>query len=70
MQSGNNTYADHNGNVYKDTGSGWQKNDNGSWNNVEKPSKSTTDSLDAQKQARAAGDQRSASSSWGSKGLG
>ncbi len=82
VQSGNNTYADHNGNVYKDTGSGWQKYDNGSWNNVEKPSTSTTagsmsrpstgttDSLDAQKQARAAGDQRSASSSWGSKDWG
>ena len=69
-QSGNNTYADKNGNIYKDTGSGWQKNDNGSWNNVEKPSTSTTDSLDAQKQARAAGDQRSASSSWGSKDWG
>jgi hypothetical protein len=81
VQSGNNTYADHNGNVYKDTGSGWQKYDNGAWNNVEKPSASTagstsrpststTDSLDAQKQARAAGDQRSASSSWGSKDWG
>jgi hypothetical protein len=69
-QSGNNTYADKNGNIYKDTGSGWQKNDNGSWNNLEKPSTSTTDSLDAQKQARAAGDQRSASSSWGSKDWG
>jgi hypothetical protein len=82
VQSGNNSYADHNGNVYKDTGSGWQKYDNGSWNNVEKPSTSTTsgamsrpststtDSLDAQRQARAAGDQRSASSSWGSKDWG
>jgi hypothetical protein len=82
VQSGNNTYADHNGNVYKDTGSGWQKYDNGSWNNVEKPSASTTagsmtrpststtDSLDAQKQARTAGDQRSAASSWGSKDWG
>jgi hypothetical protein len=70
LQSGNNTYADHSGNVYKDTGSGWQKYDNGSWNNVEKPSASTTDSLDAQKQARTAGDQRSASSSWGSKDWG
>ncbi|MGB8885148.1 MAG: hypothetical protein WCC87_00400 [Candidatus Korobacteraceae bacterium] len=31
-------YAGHDGNVYKNTGSGWQKYDNGSWNNVEKPS--------------------------------
>ena len=30
-------YAGHDGNVYKNTGSGWQKYDNGSWNNVEKP---------------------------------
>ena len=29
-------YADHNGNVYKNTGNGWQKYDNGSWNNVNK----------------------------------
>jgi len=29
-----NLYADHNGNVYKNTGSGWQSYNNGSWNNV------------------------------------
>ena len=29
-------YADHNGNVYQNTGSGWQKYDNGSWNDVNK----------------------------------
>lgn len=29
-----NMYADKNGNVYKNTGSGWQKYDNGSWNSV------------------------------------
>jgi len=27
-------YADHNGNVYKNTGSGWQSYNNGSWSNV------------------------------------
>jgi hypothetical protein len=32
-----NMYAAHDGNVYKNTGSGWQKYDNGSWNNVNKP---------------------------------
>lgn len=32
--SSGNMYADHNGNVYQNTGSGWQKYDNGSWNNV------------------------------------
>ena len=31
-------YAGHDGNVYKNTGSGWQKYDNGSWNNAPKPS--------------------------------
>jgi hypothetical protein len=30
-------YAGHDGNVYKNTGSGWQKYDNGSWNSVQKP---------------------------------
>src|SRR6516162_8820588 len=29
-------YAGHDGNVYKNTGSGWQKYDNGSWNTVDK----------------------------------
>lgn len=32
-----NTYAAHDGNVYKNTGNGWQKYDNGSWNSVNKP---------------------------------
>ncbi len=30
-------YAGHDGNVYKNTGSGWQSYNNGSWNNVQKP---------------------------------
>ena len=30
-------YAGHDGNVYKNTGDGWQKYDNGSWNQVQKP---------------------------------
>jgi hypothetical protein len=64
----NNMYADHNGNVYKNTGNGWEKYDNGSWNNVQKPN--TTQSLNSQQWARQAGDQRSASSSWGSKSWG
>lgn len=32
-----NMYAGHDGNVYKNTGSGWEKYDNGSWNSVNKP---------------------------------
>ncbi len=27
-------YAGHDGNVYKNTGSGWQKYDNGTWSTV------------------------------------
>ena len=60
---GNNYYADHNGNVYKNTGSGWQKYDNGSWNNVQ--DKQQMQSLDSHQQARQWGDDRSASSAWG-----
>ena len=33
-----NMYAGHDGNVYKNTGSGWQSYDNGNWNSVNKPS--------------------------------
>src|SRR5438067_5150014 len=32
-----NMYTGHDGNVYKNTGNGWQKYDNGSWNSVNKP---------------------------------
>jgi hypothetical protein len=35
--SNGDMYAGHDGNVYKNTGSGWQKYDNGSWNTVDKP---------------------------------
>ena len=38
--SSGNMYAGHDGNVYKNTGDGWQKYDNGSWNSVDKPSSS------------------------------
>jgi hypothetical protein len=34
--SSGDMYADHNGNVYQNSGSGWQKYDNGSWNDVNK----------------------------------
>jgi uncharacterized membrane protein YgcG len=60
---GNNYYASHDGNVYKDTGSGWQQYNNGSWNDAQ--DRQQTQSLDSQAQARQWGDQRSASSSWG-----
>src|SRR5437870_1754029 len=32
-----NMYAGQDGNVYENTGNGWQKYDNGSWNSVNKP---------------------------------
>lgn len=32
-----NMYAEHDGNAYKNTGNGWQKYNNGSWNSVNKP---------------------------------
>ncbi len=34
-------YAGHDGNVYRNTGSGWQKYDNGSWNPVQPPDRNT-----------------------------
>ena len=39
--SSGDMYAGHDGNVYKNTGSGWEKYNNGSWNSVNTPSKST-----------------------------
>jgi len=79
-RSGNNVYADKDGNVYRNTGGGWQSYNNGGWSDVQKPaattgsmpsgssrpSTSSVQSLDSQMQARQAGTQRSASSSWGS----
>jgi hypothetical protein len=47
-----NMYAGHDGNVYKNTGSGWEKYDNGSWNSM---SKSTPNWSQAE-----SGEQRSA----------
>ena len=40
--SNGDMYADHDGNVYKNTGSGWQKSgSNGSWNSVSTPSQAS-----------------------------
>jgi len=39
--SSGDMYATHDGNVYKNTGSGWQSYNNGSWNNVQKPTTSS-----------------------------
>ena len=53
----NNMYATHDGNAYKNTGSGWQQAGGGGWNNTAKPSE-----LDNDEAARA-------SSSLGSSSL-
>ena len=49
-------YAGKDGNVYKNTGSGWQKYDEGSWNSVNKPT-----SASVQHSAQSAQAQRTAS---------
>ena len=46
--SNGDMYAGHDGNVYKNTGSGWQKYDNGSWNNVQKPTTTSAQSYNQQ----------------------
>jgi hypothetical protein len=41
-------YAGHDGNVYKNTGSGWQTYNNGSWNDVKNPTTTSAQSYDQQ----------------------
>jgi len=64
--SSGDMYAGHDGNVYKNTGDGWQKYDNGSWSDVQKPSQSAqqqaqqrTQSAQQQAQQRTQGAQTS-----------
>jgi hypothetical protein len=68
VETHNNVYATHDGTAYKNTGSGWEKYGAGGWSSVDDPKQ--TQSLQSQQAAREAGDQRSASSSWGSKSWG
>jgi hypothetical protein len=64
-----NCYASHDGNVYKNTdGGGWEKYDNGSWTPVD--TSKVPQNVKSQQGAKAAGDSRSAGSSWGSKSWG
>jgi hypothetical protein len=52
-QSGNNNvYAGKDGNVYKNTGSGWQQYQNGSWNTVQAPPRPTNTTTGTQPAAR------------------
>ena len=61
-------YADHNGNVYKNTGSGWQSYNNGSWNNVN--SQQAQQHAQSYQQQHPGGEQGGASRSggWGGGG--
>jgi len=54
-------YATHDGNVYKNTGSGWEQGSSSGWNSVDKPPAET--SSDAQARSSSA-EKTSASSSW------
>jgi len=55
-----NVYADRNGNVYRNTGSGWQKYDSGSWNAA-----TTNRSMTQEAQSRWSGYDHSAAASRG-----
>ena len=74
-------YAAHDGNVYKNTGSGWSKYDNGDWNPVQKPDTGNNSSNDnlgsssanresANQQQRSEAAQRSSGSGSTSRGSG
>ena len=76
-----NMYAGHDGNVYKNTGSGWQKYDNGSWNSMSsaKPNwqqaegsqqRSSTQSSQARSSTESSQQRSSASSSYNRSGGG
>lgn len=55
----NNVYADHNGNVYRNTGSGWQTYSEDGWTTVNGPSR--TGSMETRAQSRQTGAWRSQS---------
>src|SRR5213596_229108 len=57
-----NMYAAHDGNVYKNTGNGWQKYDNGSWNSVNKPQPNWQGAQNSQEKAGSENSQQRTSS--------
>jgi hypothetical protein len=59
---GNDHYADVNGNVYRNTGSGWEQHSGSGWGSA---STENARSMESQDQARNLGEQRSSASSWG-----
>jgi len=59
---GNDHYADVNGNVYRNTGDGWQKHDsNGAWSSAGESARS----MESEQSARSMGEQRASASSYG-----
>ena len=63
-----NYYASHDGNIYKNTGSGWQKYEHNGWNSVQ--GQQVPRNVRSQQSVKSAGDSRSAGSSWGSSSWG
>ncbi|MGD0885189.1 MAG: autotransporter [Thermodesulfovibrionales bacterium] len=53
-KEGNTAYADHNGNVYKNSGSGWQQHTSSGWQSASKP----PESVQKEAQARSQGDEK------------
>jgi hypothetical protein len=70
--SSGNMYAGHDGNVYKNTGNGWQKYDNGSWNSVNQPKPNWQQAESSQQRSSTESSQQrsSASSSYNRSGGG
>jgi hypothetical protein len=60
--SSGDMYAAHDGNVYKNTGSGWQSYDNGNWNSVNKNAQQQKQSLQNSGANQGAAQQRAQSS--------
>jgi hypothetical protein len=68
--SSGNMYAGHDGNVYKNTGNGWQKYDNGNWNSVNQPKPNWQQAESSQQRSSTESSQQrsSASSSYNRSG--
>jgi len=65
-----NMYAGHDGNVYKNTGNGWQKYDNGSWNSMSsaKPNWQQAESSQQRSSTESSQQRSSASSTYNRSG--
>jgi hypothetical protein len=72
--AGGDMYAGRNGNVYKNTGDGWNKYEHGSWNSVKTPSTSVQDRAQSSNRSsgtyRASEHERVSSRTRGSSGFG